>query len=44
MDTGTKCWRLKTARGSKAFIHFYFKSKKPQEVWKEVVKETKKHA
>ena len=44
MDSITQCWRLKKQPGSKALEHFYFKGKRPETVWKEVVKETKKHA
>ena len=44
IDTRTQCWRLKKQPGSKDLQHFYFKAKKPQTVWKEVVKETRKHA
>ena len=44
IDAVGKCWRLKKEPGSKDLVHFYFKHKKPEVVWKEVVKETKKYA
>lgn len=44
IDPSTQCWRLKKAPGTKDLVHFYFKAKKPEQVWKDVVKAVRKHA